>query len=93
MGSMEPLHEALIKRMERFGLEKAMSATFIIEAANRVLPEHARAKTFSNGALTVELATPAEAYFFKQEIDSYIEQINAALSEPQVEKIRIRTHH
>lgn len=87
---MDSLHDAMMKRMERVGLEKALSATFILEAANRVLPQQFRAKTFRNGVLTLEANVAAHAYIYKQEEETFLEQINAALPEKIVEKLRLR---
>jgi hypothetical protein len=79
--------------MQTFGLAKALSAQFIIETANRILPEQFRAKTFKNNCLTVAVSSSAEAYFFKQECETHLERINAALEKPVVERIRIQVNH
>ena len=90
MSSMESMHEAMIKRMGKFGLEKALSATIILESANRVLPPSYRGKVFKDGVITIEVPTSRDAYFFKQDLESTIEQINAALGKAEVTAIRIR---
>lgn len=90
---MESMHEALLKRMDKFGLAKAITATVILESVNRVLPEGVIAKTYKNGVVTVHIGTSAEAYFFKQEQDVYLERMQAALPEAKIEKIRIWVNH
>ncbi len=87
------MHDALLKRMERFGLASAFTATQILEAANRILPEGSKAKTFHDGVLTVEVGSGPEGYFLKQEQETYCERINAALSEQKVRQIRFRLKH
>ncbi len=90
---METLHDALLKRMGNVGLEKVLSASMLVESANRVLPPEFCAKTFKNDCLTIETATSASAYFFKQDSETYLERINAALSNPVVKQLRLRIKH
>jgi hypothetical protein len=90
---MDSMHDALIKRMRNFGLDKAITATVIIEAANRILPPEVRAMTFHKGVLTVQAQTGTDAYMLKQELDDSIERINAALAQKPIESIRIRIRH
>lgn len=90
---MESLHDALMKRMGNYGIEKAVSATLIIEAANRILPPMVRAKTYRGDILTVEAKTSTDAYFFKQDLETYLERINAAIPQAAIKNIRIHTKH
>lgn len=90
---MDSIHDMLIKRARRQGMETAITATIIIEAANRVLPSTAKAKTFNNGVLYVEASSGAEAYLFKQELVSHLECVNAALPEPVVKELKVRIKH
>ncbi len=90
---MESMYDALMRRMEHFGLAQSITATTIIEAANRILPAEAKAQTFRNGSLVVEVTTSAEAYLLKQEQDTYKERINAALGEAKVTTLYLRIAH
>lgn len=90
---MESLSDALKGRIQHFGLSKAITATQIIDAANRVIPPNFQAKVYKNNSVTVEAPNSAEAYFFKQDVDMYIERINAALNSQEVEHIKIRINH
>jgi hypothetical protein len=87
---MESLNDALKKRLNTYHLNQVLSATQIVEAANRVLPPFSRAKTFKNEVLTVAISAPVDAYTFKQDIETHRERINAALGSDTVKQIRIR---
>lgn len=90
---MESMGDALKKRLEQAGIGRAVSASVIVESANRVLPEQLRAKTLKDGVLLIEAATNHDAFFLKQESDMYLERINAALPEPLIKSIRIRSNY
>jgi predicted nucleic acid-binding Zn ribbon protein len=90
---MESMGDALRKRLDRAGLGNAMEASVIVESANRVLPQPLRAKTIKDGTLTIEAETGRDAFFLKQEIETYLERINAALPQSIVKSIRIRSKH
>lgn len=88
---MESLADALKRRIQQAGVASSLSATALIEVAQRVLPEQVRATTFHNSVLTVTVPKGSDAYFFKQELETHCERINAALgSQGKVEKIRVR---
>lgn len=91
MSSMESMGDAIRRRLEQAGIGRAVSASVIVESANRVLPEPLRAKTIKDGVLLIEAATNHDAFFLKQEREMYLERINAALPEPIVKSIRIRS--
>jgi len=90
---MEPLSDALRKRMENYHLTLVLTATQVVEASNRILPPAYKAKSFRDGVLTLEANTAIDAYLLKQENDEYIKQINAAFETPIVTKLKIRTLH
>jgi predicted nucleic acid-binding Zn ribbon protein len=90
---MESMHDALQKRLAQSNLNRSLSAAVIVESANRVLPPELRAKIFKEGMLTIEAATSHDAFFLKQEQETYLERINAALAQNLVTKIRIRTNY
>lgn len=90
---MDPLHDLIARRLDNFGLTEALTATAILESANRILPADIRAKTFSRGILAVEARDSASAYFFKHDQDDYIERFNAALGDKKITGVRIRISH
>ena len=87
---MEPLADALADRLDSYGLKRVVTAAMIVEAANRVLPSYARAKTFRSGVLTVGITSSPKVYFFQQQQALYLEQIAAALGQSSVTAIRLR---
>lgn len=91
--AMEPLGDSLKKRLQKVGSSGVFSAAAMLEMTKRVLPEGATPKSIRNGILWVEVATGAEAYFFKQESETYCERINAALGQEAVHTLRIRVRH
>jgi hypothetical protein len=90
---MDSLYDALLKRMQTAGQSQAFTAAMILDSANRVLPQDLRAKVFHNEALTLEAETGAKAYFYKEDAESLLEQINAALGQPVVKTLKIRIQH
>lgn len=90
---MEPLFDSLKKRLDRQGLDQAISAASHLVIAKRVLPGSANPKSLRNGVMWIEIDSPTEAYFFNQELDDYIEKINAALGQPLVTSLRLRVLH
>lgn len=90
---MDSLSDALKQRLDRHGLDQAVSAATHLEQAKRVLPDFAVPKTFRAGIMTIEINTAAQAYFFKQELASYLEQINAAIGQPLVLGLRLQILH
>ena len=90
---MEPLADSLRKRMHRVGLESALSASFILETARRVLPTDCNPKSIHNGVMWIEAPTGADAYFYKQEAENFVERINAALGKKVVEVVKVRIRH
>jgi len=90
---MEPIHDAIRRHMDKVGLGKAFSATLILEMANRVLPQGARAVVYKDKTVTIEANSSGQAYFLKQDTETYREQMNAALGKELIEKVRIRIKH
>ncbi len=90
---MESLGDTLKRKMEQRGLGKVALTTIVLENANRILPPAIRAKTYHDGLLRVETGESSQAYFFKQECETYQELINASLPNPVVTKIVIRINH
>lgn len=90
---MDSLHDALLNRAKRQGLETTLTAAMVVESANRVLPTICKAKQIKNGVLTIYAKSAADSYACKQEADSYIELINAALPSPMVKEIIVRIQH
>ncbi len=90
---MESLNDAIMDRMARVGQAKAYSASLVLETANRVLPEGFRATTYKAASITIETRIGSEAYFFKQDLDTHLERINAALPKPEVKSLRLRIKH
>ena len=90
MGNLEPLFDAIARRVDKVGMARTFKAAAICEAANRVLPLTARAKIFRNGVMTIATRTGADGYWFKQDLEGWREKINAALPEPLVTSLRVR---
>lgn len=90
---MDSLSDAMKKRLDRQHLDQALSAASKIEIVRRVLPSYVVPKTLAHSTLMVEIDTPVHAYFFKQELEDYIERINAALGTPAVTTVKIWITH
>ncbi len=90
---MDSLHDALVNRAKRQGLETTLTAAMIVESANRVLPIICKAKQYKNGVLTLYSKSAADSYACKQDADSYIELVNAALPNPVIKEIVIRIQY
>lgn len=90
---MDSLSDAMKHRLDRHGLDQAISIATDLETTKRILPRFANPKSLRGGVLWVEIDTPAHAYFFKQDIDNTVERINAALGKSLVTDIRIRISH
>ncbi len=90
---MESLSDSLKKRLDKRGLDGVLTAATLLEIAKRVVPNHVIPKSLHSGVMWVEVSSGSEAYFFKQEIEDYIERINAAIGQEVVTSIRIRTTH
>lgn len=91
--SMEALGDSLKKRLQKSGATGAFTAAAMLDVAKRVLPKEATPKSIYNGVLWIEVATGADAYFFKQESDTYIERVNAALGKEIIHTLRLRVRH
>jgi hypothetical protein len=90
---MESLTDAIAKRMQTMGTAGPITAAIILDAANRVLPPNCVAKYLKGDVLTVEAASSADAYFIKQDSETYLERLLAALPEAKIRELRIRTNH
>jgi predicted nucleic acid-binding Zn ribbon protein len=90
---MESLTDAIAKRMNSMGTLSPVTAAMILDAANRVLPETCTAKYLKGDVLTVEAESSAAAYFLKQDTETYLERLQAALPQSPIRELRIRTNH
>ena len=90
MTSMESLSDAMKQRLNRHGIDQAISSATDLETAKRVLPPYATPKKLREGVLWVEIDTPANAYFFREDSENIIERINAAIGKPIVTNLKIR---
>lgn len=90
---MESLSDSLNRRLSKKGMDGLVTAASLLETAKRVVPESATPKSLRDGLMWIEITTPVEAYFFKQEIENHTDAINAAIGQPIVKEIRIRVLH
>ena len=90
---MDSISDAMKHRLNRHGLDQAISTATHLETAKRVLPVFAIPKTLRAGVLWIEVDTPAHAYFFNQELDDALERINAAIGKQLVTSIKVRISH
>ncbi len=90
---MDSLFDAMKHRLDRHGLDQAISIASHLETVKRIVPLYVVPKSLRTGILWVEIDTPAHAYFFKQDKEDTIERINAAIGKPLVTDIRIRINH
>ncbi len=90
---MESLTNAIAKRMQTIGAAGPVSAAIILDSANRVLPESCRATYLKGDVLTIEANSSADAYFIKEDTETYLERLKAAIPEAPIRELRIRTNH
>lgn len=91
--NMDSLSDALKHRLDRHGLDQAISMATHLETTRRILPSFVNPKSLRAGVLSVDIDTGAHAYFFGQNLEDTVESINAAIGKPLVTEIRIRINH
>lgn len=90
---MESLTNAIAKRMQTIGATGPITAAMILDSANRILPLTCRAMYLKGDILTVEASSSADAHFLKEDSETYVERLQAALPGAGIRELRIRTNH